>query len=106
MDIWGVIAFVGTILFAVYDWQFTVERMRKYGQVVELNRWVTFGSTMLGSTGVLLATLLPTLLLLTLATVTGSRMGLGFLLGARALLFRFQRISKRLENALDESLKN
>ena len=101
MDYWGAGAFVLTLLFAVYDWKFTVERMRKYGQIVELNRWVTFGATTLGSAGVFVTTVGPTILLLTLATVTGSRMGLGFILGARALLYRFQRISKRLETALD-----
>jgi len=101
VDYWGALAFVGSFFFAVYDGVLSARRMRKYGEQVELNPWVTRFWKVFGTTGACIVTAVPTLALLILATAVDSRMGLGFILGYRGLLFRFQRISHRLEAELD-----
>lgn len=101
MDLWGATAFSTTLALAVYDAGFTIRVMRKYGVVAETNPGVVWLATVLGVFGVYVATILPTATLLVAVTLAQSKLGLGFLLGARLCLFRFQQMSKRLQSQMD-----
>lgn len=101
MDLWGAAAFSITLALSVYDAGFTCRVMAKYGVVAETNPGVAWFATTLGARGVYLATILPTAVLLSAATLAQSHMGLGFLLGARLCLFHFQQMSKRLQSQMD-----
>ena len=106
MDLWGALCFVGVLVTAVYDAKFTVRRMLKYGAIVETNPGIGLLGTSFGPLGVWVGVLVPTLALLIPATLY-SRLGLGVLFGIRLCLFKFQRISLRLETEMDKlSAKN
>jgi hypothetical protein len=102
---WGAAAFIGSFVLAVYDATFTVRRMRKYGLLIETNSLVTYLATTMGELGVYVGALVPTLLLSTAAVLFDSSLAIGTIFGVRLCLFQFQRISLRLEPAIDDALR-
>jgi hypothetical protein len=101
MDLWGATAFISALTLAVYDADYTCNILRKYGVVAETNPGVAWFATILGDTGIYVATVLPTLVLITGATLAQSSLGLGIVLGARLCLFRFQLLSRKLQSQMD-----
>lgn len=106
MTPWGAAAFIGSFVLAVYDATFTVRRMRKYGLLIETNSLVTYLATTMGELGVYVGALVPTLLLSTAAVLFDSSLAIGTIFGVRLCLFQFQRISLRLEPAIDDALRS
>jgi hypothetical protein len=101
VDLWGAAAFGAAFALAVYDAKFTCTVMSRFGVVSETNPVVSWFATILGRSGVYLATILPTVLLLTVLTLVQSHLGLGVVLGARLCLFQFQRQSLRLQAQIE-----
>lgn len=77
-----------------------------FGPDIELNSTIRAARRLLGTPGLYLGTLLPTLGFLSMAWLCHSPLLLGAVAGVRLCLFDFQQTSKELEIAILGELKN
>jgi hypothetical protein len=97
-------AVLGLLGASIFDALFTWGRLKRFGVDIELNGIVSRLFLTHGLTGIMVATVVPTLVLALLFAWFQLQFPLGILVGIRALLLYFQVLSRRLEAAIASQL--